>query len=120
MTMRGPSCVAPTNVRAITLPSPVLTEEQMGNIVGRRLRSLRLTRRHLERCADVLLALARPRLHICEAEAGTEGKDRPGWDRYIQQWQGRSEEHTSELQSLMRISYAVFCLKKKTIKHKRH
>src|SRR3546814_1590882 len=28
--------------------------------------------------------------------------------------QHRSEEHTSELQSLMRISYAVFCLKKKT------
>src|SRR3546814_1091663 len=28
----------------------------------------------------------------------------------------RSEEHTSELQSLMRISYAVFCLKKKTYK----
>src|SRR3546814_1666049 len=40
---------------------------------------------------------------------------------------GRSEEHTSELQSLMRISYAVFCLKKKkhinTLRHtnnKRH
>src|SRR3546814_6990053 len=29
----------------------------------------------------------------------------------------RSEEHTSELQSLMRISYAVFCLKKQTINH---
>src|SRR3546814_2553857 len=29
----------------------------------------------------------------------------------------RSEEHTSELQSLMRISYAVFCLKKKKRKH---
>src|SRR3546814_1046557 len=29
--------------------------------------------------------------------------------------EGRSEEHTSELQSLMRISYAVFCLKKKHI-----
>src|SRR3546814_3096411 len=29
----------------------------------------------------------------------------------------RSEEHTSELQSLMRISYAVFCLKKKTQAH---
>src|SRR3546814_6202644 len=29
----------------------------------------------------------------------------------------RSEEHTSELQSLMRISYAVFCLNKKTTKH---
>src|SRR3546814_8671815 len=38
------------------------------------------------------------------------GKQRPG-----QQVAGlrRSEEHTSELQSLMRISYAVFCLKKK-------
>src|SRR3546814_17925353 len=32
---------------------------------------------------------------------------------------GRSEEHTSELQSLMRISYAVFCLKKKK-NHIRH
>src|SRR3546814_8242571 len=35
------------------------------------------------------------------------------------EWQAappRSEEHTSELQSLMRISYAVFCLKKKTKK----
>src|SRR3546814_9150613 len=31
---------------------------------------------------------------------------------------GRSEEHTSELQSLMRISYAVFCLKKKNYKLK--
>src|SRR3546814_5657656 len=34
-----------------------------------------------------------------------------GWTTF----QGRSEEHTSELQSLMRISYAVFCLKKKNI-----
>src|SRR3546814_996765 len=32
---------------------------------------------------------------------------------YLQKNPGRSEEHTSELQSLMRISYAVFCLKKK-------
>src|SRR3546814_10574943 len=43
-------------------------------------------------------------------------------DRHSQHYNGcecrsggiRSEEHTSELQSLMRISYAVFCLKKKT------
>src|SRR3546814_5670069 len=42
------------------------------------------------------------------ADEQQEGEDRP-----------RSEEHTSELQSLMRISYAVFCLKKKTIKTKR-
>src|SRR3546814_8677357 len=32
-------------------------------------------------------------------------------------YDGRSEEHTSELQSLMRISYAVFCLKKKRNTH---
>src|SRR3546814_2318309 len=32
---------------------------------------------------------------------------------WIMQFCSRSEEHTSELQSLMRISYAVFCLKKK-------
>src|SRR3546814_2909593 len=32
----------------------------------------------------------------------------------------RSEEHTSELQSLMRISYAVFCLKKKNIQNNAH
>src|SRR3546814_9514281 len=32
----------------------------------------------------------------------------------------RSEEHTSELQSLMRISYAVFCLKKKKHIHQNH
>src|SRR3546814_10604519 len=36
---------------------------------------------------------------------------RPGFGEYA-----RSEEHTSELQSLMRISYAVFCLKKKKLR----
>src|SRR3546814_7330893 len=34
-------------------------------------------------------------------------------DWLYDEWARRSEEHTSELQSLMRISYAVFCLKKK-------
>src|SRR3546814_1245723 len=37
--------------------------------------------------------------------------------REMRQRAGRSEEHTSELQSLMRISYAVFCLKKKKKQH---
>src|SRR3546814_3365908 len=40
-----------------------------------------------------------------------------GLDDLLARRTGRSEEHTSELQSLMRISYAVFCLKKK--KHNR-
>src|SRR3546814_9709989 len=45
----------------------------------------------------------------------------PGFDCIMEIWwnsrEDRSEEHTSELQSLMRISYAVFCLKKKNKHH---
>src|SRR3546814_6766532 len=52
------------------------------------------------------------RLHTALAEAAIAHHQRPAMvlqgDRSF-----RSEEHTSELQSLMRISYAVFCLKKK-------
>src|SRR3546814_5691345 len=40
------------------------------------------------------------------------------WLGHFEMW--RSEEHTSELQSLMRISYAVFCLQKKNKKNKRY
>src|SRR3546814_8216924 len=43
------------------------------------------------------------------ATAMRQDRDRP----YVLDYPLRSEEHTSELQSLMRISYAVFCLKKK-------
>src|SRR3546814_6056928 len=42
------------------------------------------------------------------------GRPRGGYARGGRACAVRSEEHTSELQSLMRISYAVFCLKKKT------
>src|SRR3546814_5511010 len=41
----------------------------------------------------------------------------PGQKLYLAPDKRRSEEHTSELQSLMRISYAVFCLKKKKTIH---
>src|SRR3546814_4138461 len=60
----------------------------------------------------------RPGAHGCRAMPGTQGagaecgrrrRARAGCLRR----RSRSEEHTSELQSLMRISYAVFCLKKK-------
>src|SRR3546814_2301818 len=46
--------------------------------------------------------------------------DRPELARILEDvLRARSEEHTSELQSLMRISYAVFCLKKKKITNNR-
>src|SRR3546814_2973618 len=47
-------------------------------------------------------------LSPCPFDAGAEGSPRGEPSA-----PARSEEHTSELQSLMRISYAVFCLKKK-------
>src|SRR3546814_8178569 len=50
------------------------------------------------------------------AQLGRRLRVRPRQDGFQALDLGRSEEHTSELQSLMRISYAVFCLKKK---HKR-
>src|SRR3546814_4381063 len=49
-----------------------------------------------------------PRVHTAECRHGLHQS--PGKEK---QHTPRSEEHTSELQSLMRISYAVFCLKKK-------
>src|SRR3546814_7025770 len=59
--------------------------------------------------ADVAMRYAPARL--CDARAARRLLCRR---RRIEE---RSEEHTSELQSLMRISYAVFCLKKKKQKH---
>src|SRR3546814_865511 len=49
---------------------------------------------------------------VVEAEVGRRGLQRAAFEG-LQRLADRSEEHTSELQSLMRISYAVFCLKKK-------
>src|SRR3546814_4946670 len=52
----------------------------------------------------------------CSSASGCESATMPAPARNdtSPRCQTRSEEHTSELQSLMRISYAVFCLKKKT------
>src|SRR3546814_14749165 len=51
-------------------------------------------------------------LHLPEGDEAVGADDEDARPRR-QTVQARSEEHTSELQSLMRISYAVFCLKKK-------
>src|SRR3546814_9714635 len=74
--------------------------------------------RQLRRLAELpglllLLGLSRPECRVQhhvlqEPEDGCADRRRP-----LRRRSGRSEEHTSELQSLMRISYAVFCLKKK-------
>src|SRR3546814_6236665 len=69
--------------------------------------------RRLARACDraaVPLFLARHEQIEREVRESAVGRDRQ-FERIEKA--GRSEEHTSELQSLMRISYAVFCLKKK-------
>src|SRR3546814_15839959 len=76
------------------------------------------TRRSSDLIEDYALSLGR---HFVDDVEPVEGAriavDEFGWDRVQVDGTGhdhtRSEEHTSELQSLMRISYAVFCLKKK-------
>src|SRR3546814_3115496 len=55
----------------------------------------------------------RPGHHLVEHAVGADDVCRLA-DRHQAPVPGRTEEHTSELQSLMRISYAVFCLKTKT------
>src|SRR3546814_2840511 len=55
-------------------------------------------------------------LSTCGRFRWTLTRDWPGFGRLTSRGL-RSEEHTSELQSLMRISYAVFCLKKNIKKH---
>src|SRR3546814_3072894 len=64
----------------------------------------------MESCAPAVLAACREAL-----AAATVDEDflRLQESAFARQPSVRSEEHTSELQSLMRISYAVFCLKKK-------
>src|SRR3546814_4084110 len=51
---------------------------------------------------------------LLEVPEGLKDDIRASIQRVSRATRHRSEEHTSELQSLMRISYAVFCLKKKT------
>src|SRR3546814_3533421 len=74
-------------------------------LVGDRLELLRLVAIGLPFHGEALVGIDRPVLGRQVADMAVRGEDPI-----------RSEEHTSELQSLMRISYAVFCLNK-TKKH---
>src|SRR3546814_3872907 len=60
--------------------------------------------------ADHVVGLGLGRQVRCDARVDLAATQE---ERAHERGEGRSEEHTSELQSLMRISYAVFCLKKK-------
>src|SRR3546814_6203577 len=71
-------------------------------------------RQFKSRLSEGLAVLAYRRHHERRADPGLVAVDEAvAVDRWRRYRVLRSEEHTSELQSLMRISYAVFCLKKK-------
>src|SRR3546814_4169777 len=76
-----------------------------------RSRTLRIVARHGAQHDGAVAHRARHRPRL--VERGGEGDDAPARAAAVGRLDARSEEHTSELQSLMRISYAVFCLKKK-------
>src|SRR3546814_9185960 len=86
MAIGVPPLFVATGIAAVLLVAGDLAEQLRG-LVARDALTGALNRRGLEEAAAMIIANARRH--------------------------GRSEEHTSELQSLMRISYAVFCLKKK-------
>src|SRR3546814_5699430 len=70
-----------------------------------------------ERKREVISALAMPTIEIDLSRFhGNDFDPSVVREFVLNSHEGRSEEHTSELQSLMRISYAVFCLKKKKTK----
>src|SRR3546814_5391264 len=66
------------------------------------------------RSIDTLAVHATFRLRDRIAEPFVQYDQQAKYARYANIMSPRSEEHTSELQSIMRISYAVFCLTKKT------
>src|SRR3546814_6541217 len=77
------------------------------------------SRRPTERNSRQRISSAQARTILSKASLAGLNRTSQTWlrrsagDSTIRQSRRRSEEHTSELQSLMRISYAVFCLKKK-------
>src|SRR3546814_3838385 len=82
-------------------------------------RHIECTIRNLTKNPDVGGILANFRDITERIEAERDARRRAEEVHVLARYRTRSEEHTSELQSLMRISYAVFCLKKKKKKQKK-
>src|SRR3546814_1337275 len=101
----------------VRVPIPALSEErrvELTKIAGKYAEQGRIAVRNVRRDGMEMLKKMEKDYDISKDE-------HHHWSEQIQQLTDkhikRSEEHTSELQSLMRISYAVFCLKKKKTTH---
>src|SRR3546814_7442872 len=130
--MRRRSCEEKFEVDLRRAPRPVRLAQAPRRLVG----TVVLAGRESGSSGALLVPVANDDVASCLAVDQAYAMTQPGWHRFEQCTKRsavhhlhrgrhpgssvdalRSEEHTSELQSLMRISYAVFCLKKKT-KHK--
>src|SRR3546814_12260385 len=96
----------PRPVRAELVEAPLLPSTPPKRRTALRQAQGERKNRHVSRRLNRRRQRHQPRLEHADRVAAHRGAD------FVV---ARSEEHTSELQSLMRISYAVFCLKKKTI-----
>src|SRR3546814_6535469 len=88
-----------------------MTFSRPGRLTGQREAAGASLREHQKPRQDEVQQQRRQRAGCDREDRLNRGRSVTGADQ--QRIDTRSEEHTSELQSLMRISYAVFCLKKK-------
>src|SRR3546814_10377219 len=109
---RHTRCALVTGVQTCALPIFPAGGSGRPHAAPRRDRCAERGLKHLKRWQERSLLEADERQPPVAAHSGCNSGGAPGGlpGKPV----GRSEEHTSELQSLMRISYAVFCLKKKT------
>src|SRR3546814_3609391 len=114
---RHTRCALVTGVQTWLFRSPAQGAER-----GKRVRHLRQVRiREPRRIGEGPRRIVHRRGRGGEGAARARRHDRRGHRGQYRDWaRARSEEHTSELQSLMRISYAVFCLKKKKTQQPRY
>src|SRR3546814_3316465 len=109
---RHTSCALVTGVQTWALP----ISKGRASAVDRSIRVILRTQRHFE--IPPAASAAGPASPVTPGSPGTQPGTGArfafsGLEHGFDRRSDRSEEHTSELQSLMRISYAVFCLKKK-------
>src|SRR3546814_10636012 len=118
---RHTRCALVTGVQTCALPilgrlaiDPIIVLDLVEDLLIARLAPIFISNDRPARCLDLALALqAIKGLQRLYGVARFGSDERAAHDRIEVDKAARSEEHTSELQSLMRISYAVFCLKKK-------
>src|SRR3546814_116003 len=105
----------PTLVAAMERQMKAEREKRANILEAEGFRQAAILKAEGERQAQILAAEAQKQEQILESEGRKEAafRDAEARERLAEAEAKRSEEHTSEFQSLMRNSYAVFCLKKK-------